>query len=55
MKTNFAHVEERKERKEQLEKTMEAMNLAPDVKKQMQAKTGPARGRISQKQKAKTQ
>ena len=34
----YAAVDERKERREQLEKTMEAMNLNPDVKKAMQAR-----------------
>jgi len=40
MQTKFAHIDEQKEksRREQLEKTMEAMNLSADVKKQMQAR-----------------
>jgi len=40
MQTKFAHIDEQKEknRREQLEKTMEAMNLSADVKRQMQAR-----------------
>ena len=38
MKSKFSHISERMERREQLEKTMEAMNLSGDVKKQMQAR-----------------
>jgi len=38
MKNKFGEIEERKERREQLEKTMESMKLSHDVKRQMQAK-----------------
>jgi len=38
MKSKFGEIEERRERREQLEKTMESMKLSQDVKKQMQLK-----------------
>jgi len=38
MRSKFGEIEERKERREQLEKTMESMKLSQDVKKQMQLK-----------------
>jgi serine/threonine kinase 38 len=38
MRNNNGHTDERKERREQLQKTMEAMNLSPDVKKAMEAR-----------------
>jgi len=38
MKAKFSHIEERKMRREELEKTMATMNLSNDVRKKMQAK-----------------
>jgi serine/threonine kinase 38 len=38
LKTSFAALDEIKNRQEELEKTMEAMNLSPDMKEKMQAK-----------------
>jgi len=55
MKSKFGQVEERKGRREQLEKTMETMKLSNDVKRQMQAKLAEEESQYKRRKKISVQ